>query len=304
MLTVKMKDTQGVVSECIPVSVVFYTEENVPADSLMFSAEGIYLKEICTVELLRDGKVIFDGEIDEQIVRYDISPVTEFVARSQEAKLIDNEAYPMAFMNPSAEDIFTKYAELFGFTLSVSENKSYNGRFTVAKGTSCFAAIKRFAAEVYGAFPKAKGNVLYLDGIKNQGAVVLADENKSCCQRLSVGWLRCNRVSQVRVKIADNGGYDSGISDEEACADGINKVRYLNVSSSGGATLSDADKILSASKSDSFYAEALCTGYFGDALGKEAVHRYIDGDLYVSAIKYVSDKKGEYTRLTLRRKES
>lgn len=304
MLTVKMKDTQGVVLECVPVSAVMYTEENVPADSLMFSAEGIYLNEICSVELLRDGKVIFSGEIDEQIIRYDKSPVTEFAARSVEAKLIDNEAYPMAFINPSAEDIFAKYAEPFGFTLSVSENKSYNGRFTVSKGTSCFAVLKRFASEVYGAFPKVKDNVLYLDGIENQDVVVLADENKSCCQRLSVGWLRCNRVSQVRVKIEDNGGYDSSINDEEACVGGINKVRYLNVSSSGGASLSDADKILSASKSDSFYAEALCTGYFGDSLGKEAVHRYIDGGLYVSAIKYVSDKKGEYTRLTLRRKES
>ncbi len=302
MLSVKIFDVNG--NEKFlgsPLSITLEREEDVPADSLNLSLAGVGFSELVNVEVYCGETLVFSGEVDETIEVYDANPHTEIVARNSTSRLIDNEAYPMSFVNPSAQDIFDRYAKPFGFKFMSGENRQYNGRFTVSKGSSCFSVIKRFANEVYGSFPKCDGDVLYMQGIKSDELLFLGGEGIPV-QSMKVVSLRCNRVSRVFLKLKDGEGYNSFVSDIEAEREGINKIRYVNIAS-GGATLKDADGILEESKKKGFYAEAVCRGFFADSLGKSVIIDGKDESYYVSSVRYISNEKAEYTKLRLLRKE-
>lgn len=300
MLSVSATDIYGQVFELgAPLSVVLCKDIGVPADSLVIEVADVSLPSLKTLELFWGGESVFLGELDEQTEELSKNPHTELVARSSAARLIDSEAYPMSFANPSAEDIFARYAKPFGFTGLKGENLQYNGTFTVAKGTSCFAVIKRFASAVYGAFPRCEGDTLYIDGIKSDEKIVLG-EGGVPFESLRVSSLRCNRVSEVFVKLRNGDGYTKAVENTAAKAEGVCKVRYLNATS---ADLTDADAILAEGESNSFSAQVICREFLGDALGKTAVLPRISEELYVSALKVTVGKNGVYTRLDLKRKE-
>lgn len=286
----------------VPLKVTVSCDEDVPADSLELELDTVGLGELKYVELAKDGKVIFSGEVDEQTEELCEFPKTVIIARSSAAILIDNEAYPMSLENPSAEDVFRFFAEPFGFRKLCGVDRELNSKLTVAKGTSCFNVLKTFSKNVYGAFPRCEGDTLYIDGKKPAGRLRLGYAEMPLIS-LKTTRLRCNRISAVYVRTADNEGYVNKIADYEAEAQGVKKVRYLNASPGGSKTIADADRILDDSKRDCFLAVALCRGCMADALGTSAKVKGIEGELYVSALKYTFGESGEYTRLTLRRKE-
>lgn len=303
MLTVKAVDIYGNnIFAGTPLSIVLNREEDVPADSLELDFADVKLPVLKKIILYRQEKVVFSGEVDEQIRELSEKGHTLITARNSASRLIDNEAYPMSFVNPSAEDIFARYALPFGFKKYIGENRGYQGRFTVSKGTSCFSVIKRFAKEVYGAFPACEGDILYIEGIKSDDTLMFG-EGGTPFESLKVVNLRCNRISGVYVKLKDGEGYSSLVADNEAENEGISKIRYLNTASGSAATLIDADRILAEARGKSFYAQAVCRGFLGDALGKDAHVQGVDFKLYVSAVRFISGKKGEYTKLTFKRKE-
>lgn len=303
MLSVKAVDIFGNEMDLgSPLNVVLCKDFNVPADSVELSLSGTGILPLKTLELYKADVLIFSGEVDEQIEELSQNPHTELVARSSAARLIDSEAYPMSFVNPSAEDIFKYCAKPLGFNILYGENKEYLGRFTVAKGTSCFAVIKRFADEVYKGVPRCEGDAIYIDGIKNTQKIIFGGDGVAF-ESLRVADLRCNIVSTVLVKLKDGEGYTKAVVNSKAEAQGINRIRYLNATLGSSSSLADADRILADGESNSFYAEVLCRGFLGDALGKSAKVYKHDEELYVSALRYTFGKNGEYTKLTLKRKE-
>jgi len=302
MLSVELVDIKG--NKLLlgaPMSITLDKEEDVPADGIILSIAGVGFPELMEVEVYRGETLIFRGEIDEQIEVFNEKSHTEIMARNSAARLIDSEAYPMSFINPSAQDIFDRYAKPLGFKVMSGENKEYRGRFTVNKGISCFTVIRRFANEVYRAFPKCEGDVLYIDGIKSDEILSLGGEGIPV-QNMRVVNLRCNRVSRVYLKLKDGEGYNTFVSDIDAEKEGIQKVRYINVASDG-SNLKDADIIFDDAKRKSFYAEVVCRGFFGDSLGKTVHLDGLDEKYYVSSVRYISNEKGEYTKLKLLRKE-
>lgn len=302
MLNIIAVDIKGeILNLGVPLSLTLKTEEDVPADSVELTLSGTGFPLLKQIEILRDESLIFEAEVDEQIESFGVKPVTRLVARSYASLLIDSEAYPMSFLNPSAQDIFNRYAKPFGFELR-GENKELNGRFTVGKGVSCFSVIKKFSEKVYGAFPRCEGKVLYINGKENTDKLCLGSEGIPL-ESLKTYNLRYSRVSRVYLKLKEGEGYKSFIADNDAENEGINKIRYLNASSTSSFSVEDADRILSQAKAKSFYAEAVCRGYLGDALGKTAKVESIEEELYVSALKYYFGNDGEYTKLTLKRKE-
>lgn len=303
MLSIKAVDILGnEVDLGSPLKATLCKDVDVPADSVELSISGTCISKLKILELYKDGALVFSGEVDEQIEEISQSPHTELVARSSAARLIDSEAYPMSFINPSAEDIFKHCAKPLGFTALFGENKEYPGRFTVAKGTSCFAVIKRFAQEVYKSMPRCEGDAIYIDGIRKTDKIIFGGEGVAF-ESLRVADLRCNLVSKVLIKLKDGEGYTKAVVNSKAEAEGINRTRYLNATLGSSSSLADADRILADAENKSFYAEVLCRGFFGDALGKSAEVFGLDEELYVSALRYTLEKNGEYTKLTLKRKE-
>ncbi|MBQ7385771.1 MAG: hypothetical protein IJW04_04595 [Ruminococcus sp.] len=284
-----------------PISIVMDKEEDVPADSVVIKLARVNMPELTFVEVYRRGELIFSGEIDEQTEVFGKNSYTELMARNSAAKLIDNEAYPMSFVNPSAQDIFDFYARPFGFNELIGENKAFDGKFTVNKGISCYTAIRRFAMEMYGAFPKCDGDKLYIEGFKSDEMIKLGSPDVHVTDMRVVN-LRCNRVSRVYLKHKEGEGYSSFLSDVNAEKDGIKKVRYINLASNG-STLKDADVIFDEAKKKSFYADVVCRGFYGDALGKTACLDTLETKYYVCAVRYVADKSGELTKLRILKKE-
>ena len=302
MLRIECKDIKGR-KMCLgaPLSLVMDREDDVPADSVVIKLCDVNLPEIISVEVYRSDELIFSGEVDEQTEVFGRNSYTELMARDSAARLIDSEAYPMSFVNPSAKDIFDFYAAPFGFCEMIGENKAYSGKFTVNKGISCYTAIRRFAMEVYGAFPKCEGDKLFIEGFKSSGVIHLGGKGVPVTDMRIVN-LRCNRVSRVYLKHKEGGGYNTFLSDADAEKDGIHKVRYLNLTTQGSG-LKDADIIFDEAKKKSFYADIVCKGYSGDALGKTACLDGLDKKYYVSSVRYVADKNGELTKLRILRKE-
>ena len=303
MLSVNAVDTEdNEIFLGAPLKVVLSRDEDVPADSVELELGVAGLGELKYVKLSRSGKVIFAGEVDEQTEEFCEIPKTLIVARSSAAILIDNEAYPMSLQNPSAKDMFKFFAEPFGFKKLCCADKALNGKFTVAKGTSCFNVLKAFSKEAYGAFPRCEGDTIYMDGRKSDDVLRLGFDEIPIVS-LKLTRFRCNRISAVYVKTSDGTGYVNKISDSKAEAEGINKIRYLNAMSGSSKTIADADRILEESDKASFRADVVCRGYFGDALGMTALVKGVEQEQIVSAVKYTFGKSGEYTRLALRRKE-
>lgn len=302
MLSVRLTNIYGkVMEEVVPVGITFCRDEDVPADSLELVLDETDFEELVTVELFEDGVRLFSGEVDEQIKEVSKYPHTELVARSSAAKLIDNEAYPMTLINPSSEDIFNYFAKPLGFTKLVGKPSAYQGVFTISKGMSCFAVIKRFALAVYSAFPRAEEDVLYIEGKKQE------EEFDAACfavENLRTATLRHSRISQVYLKLKEGEGYTSVVKDADACSKKISRVRYLNVTSGSSSTPADADIMLKTSSDNSFYATLSGKGFFADAAGKRVKGILPEESLYVSAVKCTLTKNGERTRLTLRRKEN
>lgn len=302
MLSVVVTDVNGrALSLGAPLSLVIDREDDVPADSVVVKLKDVNLPELMSIEVYRLGEIVFSGEVDEQTEIFGKNSYTELTARDSAARLIDSEAYPMSFVNPSAKDIFDFYAVPFGFEEMLGGNKSYSGKFTVNKGISCYTAIKSFALEVYGVFPKCNGNRLYMEGIKSDEVINLGG-NGAPVTDMRVVNLRCNRVSRVYLKHKEGQGYSSFLSDEKAEKDGIHKVRYINLTSKGSG-LKDADIIFDEAKKKSFYADVVCRGFYGDALGKNACLEGLDTEYYVSSVRYAADKNGEFTKLRILRKE-
>ncbi len=301
MLKARITDINGRIFEETPMNIVMDIEDDVPADSINLKIKGMGFPILIKVELLRGDTLVFSGEVDEQTEAFGKKSYTEIIARDSSASLIDNEAYPMSFVNPSAKDIFDRYAKPLGFKVLRGENKVYSGRFTVEKGISCYTAIRRFAMELYSAFPKCRGDELYIEGIKSED-VLRFGKNGIPVMDMRVVHLRCNRVSRVYFKYKNGEGYNSFVSDAGAESQGINKVRYINLAS-GNSSVKDADIIFDEANKKCFYADIICRGFLGDALGKTVLLSQSPEKYYVSSVRYTADEKGEYTRLRILKKE-
>lgn len=300
MLSVRVTDIYGEVLDRLSIlKAVLLREEDVPADSLEVWVCETGISELVKIELLSDGEVIFEGDVDEQVEEISSSSHTEIVARCSMARLIDNEAYPMTLVNPSAEDIFRYFIRVCGFNELAGENKYYPGVFKVDKGTSCYEVVKRFSRAVYGKLPKAEGEVFYIAG---KDETEYAELSKTSILSLKKSYLRCERVSEIFLKLKDTEAYNTSVKDSEVQCIGINRVRYINASAGSSTPVSCVDEIFKKSREKSYYVQAEVVGFVSDIQGKYLRGVADDENLYVSGIRCSFDKNLEKTRLTLKRR--
>ncbi len=291
------------------VSAVINSDVDVPADDItllaMFDA-GI-AENADTVTAMLGDKVIFRGQIDEIVNLFSQKAyLTKITARSFAGKLLDNEAEPVVYNNPTDDFIFSRHLKPFGITMEDSDKAALFGMIKIDKGMSHWQVLENFCAGKYGAFPRITGDgrVLF-SGYKNSEPVRFGnDSGEIPFIRLEEDIKRFELISEVKIKSKTNERYTSHINNDNPECRGIERVRYVNVSNDRD-TLETADRLIENSNSKGYGMVLECPGFYGDIIGRRAVVNFDEIDckqsLVVKKIRYSSNNSLESTVITLKK---
>lgn len=313
MLNIVITDTGGKDSFFeYPVSVVINSDVNVPADdiSVVLPYNGRVTKNADVITAICDGEVIFRGQIDEIInLSNEKSAVTKITARSFAGKLLDNEAEPVTYYCPASDFIFNRHLKPFGITGFEADSVPFYGYLKIDKGMTHWQVFRNFCMNRYGAVPRITGGGKALfKGSSADKKVIFGKENGSidyCSIRENIK--RYSLISEVRLKLGDMAPYDSHIRNGNPKCKNIERVRYVNAAADT-STITTADRIIENSNAKSYSVSLECTGCRAGIAGFSA--EVNDGrlgkidNLTVDRLKYSYGSGGEYTTVTLGRKES
>lgn len=140
-----------------PVSFSLVRSADTPADSLkaefMVPDAQDWEQEIARVELQADGRRLFRGICDRQIVGLDSAGCRLTVwARSDAAVLLDNEAIPQEYSCVTLDEMFAKHLAPYGFQSDLEGEGSLLG-YQVGKGVSEWEAFSTFCQRALGRSP-------------------------------------------------------------------------------------------------------------------------------------------------------
>lgn len=254
--------------------------------------------EIACVKAKNDSSMVFNGFCDLQKESRVQNGFEYFIyARSLASVLVDNEAEPFEYKNPTAKQLFINNARQFGFKCSLPDIFTKNS-YIVSKGTSCFGAVNDFVFMMTG-FPvyvdengsmRVYGNgkkVRYLDGyhIISQEYII---------SRSSV-------VSRVDYKINASEGYKYHCMGSIAKQNKIQRSRKINLS---GLPVwqreKAAERKITASLDEYYSLKIRLSGVYDFNLFDKV--KTDKGEFFVSEITYVKNEKGEMTTLVMKRK--
>ena len=289
-----------------PLSAVIRMEEDVPADDIQAVFPFVSGDELKSVRVFDGGKLVFIGDIDEEEHIFSASgEYLRITARSLASRLLDNEAEPCEYDHPSAKTIFERHAERYGIAYSDTDDPTYFGELIIPKGTSQWGALSSFCNACYSRPPRVSADGrLYMKGAEDGEKAVFGDGGIAYTS-LTETVKRCEEISRVRIKIDPAGGYERDKDNPDALERGIIRERYIN-STLLSTPIKCADVMIDKGRSKAFVITLECPSRLLDILGKDAELRNADigdrNDLYVSAIKYKVDSKGEITRVKLKRR--
>lgn len=278
-----------------------------PAHSLAVRLPFIIEKEICEVRLLDERGLIFEGVVDEQILYFSESLSTEIIARSMEALLLDNEACPEVFTNPSSSLIFSRYARVCSLEKLDAPGMALKGVLKVYKGTSCYQVLKEFCERVYGKAPFVLGRKLCIADNEARKEILFSDKGEGVlCSKIERSFRRCDLISKVMVKTLSDGAYSKEICDEKSVASRVYRQRYTDVSDLDAVSLLKAQKILETGRKRAVAFEVTTKNRLLDSLGCSAAvsaggREY--NNLVVTDILYTLKDRKEETKITLSAKE-
>ncbi len=253
------------------------SELDVPADSLSVTVP--YSDRLCkNADMLSaysgDSRV-FIGQIDESIsVRESGKHMLRLNARSLAARLLDNEAEPLVYANPSNQMMLDRHLKPFGITSCEEERHPLYDSIKIDKGMSHWQVLESYCAKRYGATPRIADTRAFLKGFRAQGEV-------------------------TRVRLKNTGGYDSRVVNDNPDAAALTRVRYVNAVADN-ISLDTARRIIEKGNRESRLVKIKCAGDLTDILGKSAV---IDGEKGFLAVglSYSLSDKGEFTAVSLRK---
>ena len=75
-------------------------------------------------------------------------------ARSEAALLLDNEALPQTYINPSLKQLFDRHAAPYGFAGMAGNQGAFRGKLTVKKGMSEWQVFEEFCGYFLGTTPR------------------------------------------------------------------------------------------------------------------------------------------------------
>lgn len=308
MLSIELVRADNTV--CAPddlLTVRLNADLDVPADSLELTlpyraARG---HDFTAVNAYLNGGLVFTGEVDEIIRQRTGAGVTlHITARSRAAGLLDNEAEPLFYHNPSAAFICERHLRPFGITAYTGEGTPFYGDVRIDKGMSHWQALERFCRARYGAQPRVTGDGrAILDGSQSAESVTFAQGDYLDIRESRD---RSRLISQVKLRVSANGGYDAVLRNPNPSCAGVRRERYVNTLADN-TSLATADRMIANGNRRAYLLRLRCAGCRIDAFGKRAAveDRLLgsaDG-LRVTAVRYRLGADGELTELELRKEE-
>ena len=278
-------------------------ELDVPADSLTLTvpyADRLAGADYITVQ--EDGETVFYGQTDEIAAFLTAqSRVTRITARSLAGALLDNEAEPLMYTNPSSALMFERHLRPFGVEVYDTERHPYYGTLRIDKGMSHWQVLANFCMNRYGSVPRIEGRRAYLKGYFPEGEVAFGEKGIVCTEAREYR-RRHKLISAVRLRLNRENGYNAGMVNPDRDAAFIRRVRYVNAVS-GSATPETARRLLRASCRAAYQLRLRCPGLHVQTLGKRASFEGRTG-LRVSGVRFSLSEQGAYTDVTLRKDDA
>jgi hypothetical protein len=287
------------------LTVILNADVEVPADDLTITIP--YDEKISEnadyITAFLDEKTVFKGQIDEIIgIKSTEGAITKITARSPSAFLLDNEAEPLTYINPSADFIFSRHLKPFGLTEYNADDVPFFGTLKIDKGMTHWQVFRNFCINRYGAEPRITGEgKAYFKGFET-GETILFGKSGVEYTSIRESKRRFKLISEVRLKLTESGTYGGNIKNENPDCDGIERVRYVNATADK-TTIQTADNIIRKSNSDSYSIALECVGCLIESIGRSAV---LDDEMFgrienltVRKIRYSVGTDGEKTTVTL-----
>ena len=284
-------------------------EIGVPADSLRLVCEfDPRLREADRIRALSGDSVVFEGQLDEIITEQKIGcAIMRLNLRHIAAGLLDNEAEPVMYVNPSAEMIFTRHLKPFGVKEYHADKPALLGTLRIVKGTTHWQVFENYCRNAFGEPPGIDSSgVAWFGGFKKPQTVNFGGDG-ICYYSLKEKIERCRVISAVRIKLSDSARYTGLIENKSKAAENITRVRLVDAVAER-SNIQTADKIIAAGNRAAHSIELRCVGCRTELLGCGA---QIDDKLLgsqkkltVCKLKYLFDSKGERTHLLLRAESS
>ena len=288
------------------ISLIINQEENVPADDLSVTlAYKRELPELYGVLLKENDEVLFKGIVDEQqTVVSDKGAYNRIVARSMAALLLDNESIPVSYNQPSTSVIYKYHIEPVGLKSYKGDNISSNGIINIPKGCTNWQAVEMFAKTAFGNSPRVEADgTVNFNGIKNTDRIRFSNIDGISYKSIKENNKKCGVLSNVRVKMKSEGGYDLNVQNKRA---GNNTLRERYLDASVSTVLPDiAQLMIDRSNIEAYELEITSPQRLLNILGAKAcISDGIIGDrdnLYVSSVYYHLNPDGELTTLKLKK---
>ena len=255
-----------------------------------------------------DGKeLVFMGQLDNIVaVKRGMGVVLQLNARGPAAALLDNEAEPQTYRNPTAGLMARKHLAPFGLQPVDADALPYSGKLLIDKGTSHWQALCRFCLMRYGSVPRveADGRV-YLRGFHPEEQAAFSDGN----QGTPYYWLKESQrrhclLSEVKLKFRLKNDHHASLKNRNPAARHIRRVRYVNAAADN-ASMNTAEKMMENSNRDSYALTLRCLGCHAALLGKKATVRdSVLGEisaLTVAKVRVTAGRQGEISEITLKK---
>lgn len=289
-------------------NVIFYelvSEVSAPCDGLRISffCEN-RIEEICIVKVYRNDILVFNGFCDKQKITLGKSGRICFIyARSSASILVDNEAIPCQYENPSARQLWFSNAKDLGFETNMPELYSQNS-YLVSKGTSCYGAINNYVSAVSGSSVYVTPENVLRIYEKSKGVKRLDDYNV-----VSLGYVinRSEPISEIDYKINSSDTYSYHFKSDFVQKMGIKRKRMINLSSIPlWQREINAEKMLKNALDAYYSVSAVISGSCDLALYDRVVLDFDmfdrNDEFYVAELALSKNKSGEITTAVLKKK--
>lgn len=294
----------------MPYTTTINKAKRVPADDLTVVLPTLKkFEELVSIEVLDDeNKVFFSGIIDEQKTTCTKSGCfLSLISRSYAAYLLDNEALPQTYVNPSLDVIFNKHIRPYGFSDITGDKSTFYKSFTVYKGMSEWEVLESFCLSFLKVYPRVDSKFT-VDATGKSSDVVWKFSNKGGGFNYSY-ILENNRrhklISKVFARTSSKGPYSMEISDPENLRREVIKKRYINARNNLKAPELYGKFMISNSKSKSYEIRIYYPGAINVSVGDKVIVDdlilgYID-NLVIHKIRYTLDQDLQNTEIVLRK---